>query len=151
MGISYKFFDKAEAENEEIAKAVEAERAAMTDEEREKEKQKALSDVEMLMEMAERNISEKQKHISEEKVTAFRELSKVAVKLAEVLELNVDIEDSDNGLYGIIKFSAESIIIVEFTPEYAKKALSNMIATASETLISYIEDKVELLLTYNFY
>ena len=151
MGISYKFFDKAEAENEEIAKAVEAERAAMTDEEREKEKQKALSDVEMLMEMAERNISEKQKHISEEKVTAFRELSKVAVKLAEVLELNVDIEDSENGLYGIIKFSADSIIIVEFTPVYAKKALSDMIAAASEILVSYIEDKIELLLTYNFY
>jgi len=151
MGISYKFFDKAEAENNEIAKTIETERAAMTEEEQEKEKEKALSEVEMLIEMSEKYIAEKQKRISEEKVAAFRELSDIAVKVAEILELNVDIEDSENGLYGIIKFSAESIIIVEFTPEYAKKALSDMIATASETLVSYIEDKIELLLTYNFY
>ena len=151
MGISYKFFDKAEAENNEIAKTIETERAAMTEEEQEKEKEKALSEVEMLIEMSEKYIAEKQKRISEEKVAAFRELSDIAVKVAEILELNVDIEDSVNGLYGIIKFSAESIIIVEFTPEYAKKALSDMIATASETLVSYIEDKIELLLTYNFY
>jgi len=151
MGISYKFFDKAEAENNEIAKTIETERAAMTEEEQEKEKEKALSEVEMLIEMSEKYIAEKQKRISEEKVAAFRELSDIAVKVAEILELNVDIEESENGLYGIIKFSAESIIIVEFTPEYAKKALSDMIATASETLVSYIEDKIELLLTYNFY
>ena len=151
MGISYKFFDKAEAENDEIAKTIEAQRAAMTEEEMEEQKAKALSDVEMIIEMAEKNISEKQKRISEEKVAAFRELSNVAIKVAEILELNVDIEDSENGLYGIIKFSADSIIIVEFTPVYAKKALSDMIAAASETLVSYIEDKIELLLTYNFY
>jgi len=151
MGISFNFFDKAAAEDAEIAKLVEEENAAMTEEERKAEAELRKAEITEIIRQAELNIAEKQKQINQKKVKAFRELSKLAVRLAKDLELNVEIYDSENGLYGGIKFKAESIMIVEAVPEPVKKAFAAVIAAADETLILNREEYIEVSMTYNFY
>ena len=150
MGISFNFFDKAAAEDAEIAKIVE-EKAAMTEEERKQEEEIVKAEFKEILRKAKLNIAAKQKRIDEEKVKAFRELSKLAVRVAKDLELNVEIYDSENGLYGGIKFKAESIMIVEAVPELVKKAFVAVMAAADETLICKREEYIEIAMTYNFY
>jgi hypothetical protein len=151
MGISFNFFDKAAAEDAEIAKRVEEENAALTEEERAAEQEQRKIEFEELLRQAEINIAAKQKQINKGKVKAFRELSKLAVRVAKDLELNVEIYDSENGLYGGIRFRAESIMIVEAVPEPVKKTFAAIIAAATETLIYTKQEYIELSMTYNFY
>ena len=63
MGISFNFFDKAAAENQEIEMLVAKEKAAMTEEEKKAEEEKLKADFEKLLQKAELNIVEKQKQI----------------------------------------------------------------------------------------
>ena len=151
MGISFNFFDKDAAEDLEIEKIVEAEKAAMTEEQKKAEEQKAKEEFAEILKQAELNIAAKQKRIKAEKVKAYRELSKLAVRVAKDLELNVELYDSENGLYGGIKFKAESIMIVEAVPELIKKAFVAVLAAADETLICKREEYIEIAMTYNFY
>lgn len=151
MGISFNFYDKAAAEDAEIEKIVQAENAAMTEEEKKAEQEQMKIEFAEILRKAELDIGEKQQRIDQEKIKAFRELSKLAVSVAKDLELNVEIYDSENGLYGGIKFKADSIMIVEAVPELVKKAFVAVLAAATETLIFNREDYIEISMTYNFY
>lgn len=151
MGISFRFNDKSKAELEELAKEVERENAAMTEEERAAEKIRLDNEFEKLLEKAQANIEEKQKRIDGQKVQAFREISKLAVAVAGILELNIEIKDSDNGLYGMIHITADDIMIVKETPIEAKKGFAALIGAATETMIFNKNNCIEIRLSYDFY
>lgn len=151
MGISFRFNDKSKAEWEEIKKEVEKENAAMTEEERAAEKQKLESDFEKLLKKAQENVEEKQKRIDSQKVQAFRELSKLAVAIAGIVELNIDIKDSENGLYGMINLTADDVMIVKETPIEAKRGFAALIGAATETMIFSKNNCIEIRLSYDFY
>lgn len=151
MGISFNFFDKAAAENEEIEKLVAKEKAAMTEEEKKAEEEKLQADFEKLLAAAELHIAEKQKQIDKKKIEEFRRFSKMAVAVAQVFELNVDIHDSSNGLYGVIAFKADSIMLVKAAPELAKKTFAELLAAATETIITQKQEQIEIQLSYDFY
>lgn len=151
MGISFNFFDKAVAEMEEIEKLVAEENAAMTEEEKKAEEEKTKAEFEKILQKAELNIAKKQKQIDKKKMEEFRRLSKMAVGVAQIFELNVDIHDSSNGLYGIIAFKADSVMLVKDAPELAKKSFAALVAAATETIISQKQDLIEIQLSYDFY
>ena len=151
MGISFNFNDKHLAEMEEMEREIEAEKAAMTEEEKEAEKKQVELEFEQLLKMAQKDISEKQKKIDSKKVEEFKELSKLAVGVAGILELNIDIKVSENGLYGDIDIKADSIMIVKAAPKEAKQGFAMMIAAATETMIFSREDYIEMNLLYDFY
>lgn len=151
MGISFRFNDKSKAELEELAKEVERENATMTEEERAAEKIRLDNEFEKLLEKAQTNIEEKQKRIDGQKVQAFRELSKLAVAVAGILELNIEIKDSDNGLYGMIHITADDIMIVKESPIEAKKGFAALIGAATETMIFNKNNCIEIRLSYDFY
>ena len=151
MGISFKFNDKSKADWEEIEKEVEKENAAMTEEERAAEKKRLDIEFEKLLEKAQANIEEKQKKIDSQKIQDFRELSKLAVAIAGILELNIEIKDSDNGLYGMIHLTTDDVMIVKETPIEAKKGFAALIGAATETMIFSKNNCIEIRLSYDFY
>lgn len=150
MNISFNFNDKSREELEEIAKEVAAEKAKLTVEELEKENQKLQEDFEKLLIAAEKNVAEKQKRIDQKKIDQFRVVCSMAIQAAKDFDLNVEVKDSSNELYGVIKFQADSIMIVGAAPKSLKKRFCQVLEAADEILIDNKGDKVEIMLSYDF-
>lgn len=151
MGISFNFNDQYLAEMEEIERKIDAERATMTVEERQAEKQQLEIEFKQILKKAEDLLTENQKNIDGKKIEEFKATCKLAFAISGILNLNIDIKESANGLYGAINIKADYIMILKEAPIEAKKGFAMLIAAATETIISGKEDNVEINLRYDFY
>ena len=68
-----------------------------------------------------------------------------------VHDFNIEIKDSDNGLYGMIHLTTDDVMIVKETPIEAKRGFAALIGAATETMIFNKNNCIEIRLSYDFY
>lgn len=150
MNISFMFNDISKKEIEEIKREVDTKEALFGDKEKELQKKKNQEEFNKILIEYEKKVADKQKRIDQSKVKQFREVCKSALYAAKDFELNIEIKEKINDLYGSIKLEADCIMLLDIAPKVAKKRFCQVLEAADEILINSKDNMVEILLNYNF-
>lgn len=127
---------------------VEAKLREMSEEEKNREKEQKRKEAQAISEMAEKNIDMMLKNISQERVEHFEEMAKKALRVAQAMFLNVEI-NSEKGYRGTIEFTGEAIVVNEYLEKSVIQDFLDLMCSAEEVMIVPIEKYVRIIFYYS--
>ena len=127
---------------------VEAKLREMSGEEKNREREQKRKEAQAISEMAEKNIDMMLKNISQERVEHFEEMAKKALRVAQAMFLNVEI-NSEKGYRGTIEFTGEAIVVNEYLEKSVIQDFLDLMCSAEEVMIVPIEKYVRIIFYYS--
>lgn len=130
MLIVKKYHTEAVREWEQIKREEEERKAGLTERERKEEREQRYNEADAIIRIVEEKDRNSLHIINQERIKWFLELSAEAVRMAEILTL--DITARTDGTLGRIQLSTDCFLINEMCPSAAREILTNLIKSADD-------------------
>ena len=131
MRIEKKYHTQAAKEWDELEREEDNRRASLSEEERLNEQEHLHREADTIIRKAEKMDRDSLHIINNERIKCFSELSTEAIRMAEILTLDIIVRT--DGTLGRIRLSTDCFLIInEMCPPAARKILSNLIKNADD-------------------
>ena len=130
MRIEKKYHTQAAKEWDELVREEEKRRASLSEEERLNEQEHLHREADTIIRKAEKMDRDSLHIINNERIKCFSELSTEAIRMAEILTLDIIVRT--DGTLGRIRLSTDCFLINEMCPSAAREILTNLIKSADD-------------------
>lgn len=148
MKIERFYYEESKVSDRLVEEEVEAKMWEMSEEERIRDKEQKLREAQDIAEMAEAKIDVKLKNISQERVEHFEKMAKKALRVAQVMFLNVEI-DSEKGYVGTIEFTGNAMIMNEYLEKSVIQDFRDLMCSTEEIVIVPADKLMRIVFYYN--
>ena len=147
MLIEKKYYDIAQREVEEMQRAIDEEKAQMSEEEILEDKKWHDEQLKKIIQKAEDYMCRFKKVPDSQKVVKFTFLQKSALEMARNMQMNIKIERKEDDLWGPIEISFNNMWFLDSAPSEWKDIWNNLMEEAQRV---YVEVK-DNMIVYQYY